>query len=69
MSSSINAYNHLVDIRNIVVNKDLTKQQRVAEFARQIKNPYRFRCGNFIITANFTEGGPSLEDCLQRIIA
>ena len=59
----------LVDIRDVQVDKDLSKQDRVAEFVRQIKDPYHFRCGKFVVTARFAEDGPTLEECLQRIIA
>ena len=41
----------LVDIRDVQVDKDLSKQDRVAEFVRQIKDPYHFRCGKFVVTA------------------
>jgi hypothetical protein len=33
---------------------------------RQIKNPYHFKCGKFIIRAKYAKDGPSLEDCLRR---
>ena len=58
----------LVDIRYITVNKDLPKRERIAEFIRQIKDPYHFRCGNFTVTARFNEDGPTLEDCLQCLV-
>lgn len=35
----------LVDIRDVSVDKNLTREERVAEFIRQIKNPYCFKCG------------------------
>lgn len=60
--------NELVDIRTISVNSDLKREERIAEYVRQIKDPYRFRCGKFIVTANFAEDGPTLEDCLQRMM-
>ncbi|MDR0840067.1 MAG: hypothetical protein LBN26_01605 [Christensenellaceae bacterium] len=60
---------NLIDIRDVDVNKDLPKQERIAEYVRQIKDPYHFRCGKFSVTARFSEDGPSLEDCLQRLIA
>lgn len=59
----------LVDIRDVCVDKDLPKQERINEFVRQIKDPYHFRCGKFVVTARFAEDGPTLEECLQRIIA
>ena len=68
MQCSVNA-DTLEDIRDVNVDKDLSRQERIAEFVRQIRDPYRFRCGKFTVTARFAEDGPSLEDCLQRIIA
>ena len=58
----------LVDIKNITVDKSLPKQERIAEFIRQIKDPYRFKCGKFIVTARYAESGPTLEECLQRLV-
>ena len=60
--------NALVDIRDISVNKDLPKEERIADFVKQIKNPYRFRCGDFVINACFASGGTSIEDCLKGIL-
>ena len=58
----------LVDIRDISVDKNLPKQERIAEYIRQIKDPYHFKCGKFFVTVRFNENGPSLEDCLQRLM-
>lgn len=43
----------LVDIRKVSVDKNLPKEERIAAFIRQIKNPYRFRCGDFVVNACF----------------
>ena len=59
----------LVDIKDISVDKNLPKDERIAEYIRQIKNPYCFKCGKFTVRAKFAENGPSLEDCLQRLVA
>ena len=58
----------LVDIRDVSVNKDLPKEERIAAFVKQIKNPYRFRCGDFVINACFASGGATIEDCLKGIL-
>ncbi len=58
----------LVDIRTVTVDKNLPKEARIAAFVRQIKNPYRFRCGDFIVNASFASGWPTLEECLQGIL-
>ena len=43
-----NSHDVLVDIRDVSVDKELPKEERIAAFVRQIKNPYRCFC---LITA------------------
>lgn len=58
----------LVDIRDVSVDKSLPREERIADFVRQIGNPYRFRCGKFIVNTGFAVGGASLEECLMGIL-
>ena len=58
----------LVDIRSVSVDKSLPKEKRLAEFVRQIRNPYRFGCGDFTVNISFANNGVSLEERLQGII-
>lgn len=62
-------YNDLTDIREVNVDRNLSKAERVREYVRQIKDPYHFKCGKFIVTAQFAANGPTLEDCLGRLLA
>jgi hypothetical protein len=59
----------LVDIRTVSVDKALSRDARIAEFIRQIKNPYRFKCGKFTVTAKYADSGLTLEDCLMQMIS
>lgn len=58
----------LADIRDVSVDQSLSKEERIAEFLRQIKNPYCFRCGKFTVRAQFADNGVSLENCLKEIL-
>ena len=58
----------LVDIRSVSVDQSLPKKKRLAEFIRQIGNPYRFGCGDFTVNVTFANNGVSLEERLQGII-
>lgn len=58
----------LVDIRTISIDKNLSKEERIAAFVKQIQNPYRFRCGDFVVNASFARNGTTLENCLQGIL-
>ena len=61
-------HNGLVDIRDVSVNKNLPKEERIADFVKQIKNPYRFHCGDFVINVCFSSGNTTIEDCLKGIL-
>ena len=58
----------LADIRDVSVNKDLPREERIAEFVRQIRDPYHFKCGGFVVRASFSQGGATLEECLRGIL-
>ena len=58
----------LVDICDVSIDGSLSKQERIDEYIRQIKDPYNFKCGKFTVRACFTENSPSLEDCLKRVM-
>jgi hypothetical protein len=57
----------LVDIRTVLVDKSLPKRERIAEYLRQIHDPYHFRCGKFTVTAVYDPKGPTIEECLQGL--
>jgi hypothetical protein len=42
----------------------LPKPERIAAFVRQIRNPYRFSCGDFTVNISFANNGVSLEELL-----
>ena len=58
----------LVDIRDVSVNKELSRDERIAEFVQQIKNPYNFKCGRFTVQARFSAEGATLEECIKGIL-
>ena len=49
----------LVDIREVSVDKNLPKEERIAAF---------IRCGDFVVNACFAGNGVTLEECLQGIL-
>jgi len=60
--------NGLVEIQDVKVDPNLSYEERIAEFVRQIRNPYHFRCGKFTVHAQYTKDGPTLEECLMQIL-
>ena len=58
----------LRDIREVKVNTDLPKQERILDFMRQIGNPYCYRHGKYVVKVSFTETDVTLEDILLSYI-
>lgn len=55
----------LADIRDVKIDPKLPKEERIAEFLKQIGNPYLFRCNGCVVQVSFTDTDRTLEDCLQ----
>ena len=52
----------LRDIRDVKVNTDLPKSERILDFIRQIGNPYCYRHGKYVVKVSFTDTDVTLED-------
>mgnify|MGYP006395404681 CR=1 FL=1 len=55
----------LVDIQDIVVKSQLPKEERIADFIQNIKNPYLCKCGNMVVQSVFEETDITL---IERLI-
>ena len=60
--------NELVDIRNVKVNTALPKRERAVDFIRQIKNPYCYKHGKYVVKVGFSDTEVSLEERLAGYI-
>jgi len=58
----------LRDIREVKVNIDLPKQERILDFIRQIGNPYCYRHGKYVVKVSFTDTDVTLEDRMLSYI-
>ena len=58
----------LRDIRDVVINPDLPKKERILDFIRQIGNPYCYRHGKFVVKVTFTDTDVTLEDRMLAYI-
>lgn len=58
----------LRDIRDVTVNTDLPKQERILDFIRRIGNPYCYRHGKYVVKVSFTDTDVTLEDRMLSYI-
>lgn len=59
----------LRDIESVNINTALPKKERIADFIRQIGNPYCYKHGKYIVKVSFADTGVTLEDRLAGYIA
>jgi len=52
----------LRDIRDVEVNTELPKKERLLDFIRQIGNPYCYRHGKYIVKVSYADTDATLED-------
>lgn len=57
--------NTLVDVEDIQIRTDLPKRERIAEYIRQIKNPYCYISHGVVVKISFA-GKCTLEECLAK---
>lgn len=54
----------LVDIRDVKIDTSKSREERISDYIRQVKNPYCFQCNGIIVKMNFSQSGETLEDKL-----
>ena len=54
----------LVDISTVKIDPDLPRDQRIADYIRQIRNPYCYLSGGVVVHISFAKTEATLEDRL-----
>lgn len=58
----------LADILEVEIDGDLSDTEKKREFIRQIKNPYLYRQGEYIVKLSFADTDATLTDRLKEYI-
>lgn len=52
----------IVEIEKVEIDSSLPKEEKIEEFVKEIRNPYRFKVGDIIVNVAFDENGLTLQD-------
>lgn len=69
MEQSEKNLSELVDIRDVVIDKKLTLEERVRSYVEQIKDPYCFKVGDVVVRVSYADKDKSLTDSFTSMIA
>ncbi|MCQ4935836.1 DUF6870 family protein [Anaerotignum propionicum] len=56
----------LIDINDVKIQNELPREERIADFIRQIKNPYLFKCGNVVVKIEFSDSVTTLTEQMKQ---
>ena len=69
MEQSEKNLSELVDIRDVVIDKSLTLEERVRSYVEQIRDPYCFKVGDVVVRVSYADKAKSLTDSFTSMIA
>lgn len=58
----------LVQRESVKLDPNSSREDRLASYVEQIKNPYCYLQGNSVIKISFSNKGKSLEDCILHYL-
>ena len=58
----------LVDLSSIEIDGARSKQERMTDYLRQVKNPYYFKVGDVAVRLAFDEDGRSFQECMEELV-
>jgi len=58
----------LVDVTTIKIDENLSKEERVKEYLRQVRNPYCFKVGNVVVKCSYSNDGVTLKERFEQLV-
>lgn len=60
--------NSLIDISTVEIDRSLPPAERLADYIKQIKNPYCFLCNGIVVHIAYADTELTIEDKLEQFI-
>lgn len=58
----------LVERSLVQIDANLSKEERITEYIKQIKNPYCYLDGNTVVKISFSDSPTTMEDCIANYL-
>lgn len=58
----------LVDLNEVSIDENLSREQRIAAFVRQVRNPYCFKVGKVAVSVGFTQDGVTFGQRMEQYL-
>lgn len=58
----------LADIRTVTTDTSLPPLARIEQYLQQVKNPYRYKVGDIVVTLVWTETGSTIQRRMEELL-
>ena len=58
----------LTDLSSIEIDSGKSKQERMLDYLRQVKNLYYFKVGDVAVRLSFEESGRTFQECMKELV-
>ena len=58
----------LAEAKNVIINTSLPRDERMADYLAQVKNPYCVKVGKTVVKLSYSDTEATMEDCLERYL-
>lgn len=56
------------EISSIKIDRRKSSNERILDFLTKVKNPYVFKINGKLVRMDFSEKGPTADECLTRVL-
>lgn len=60
--------NEITDIKDIKVNNELSKEERIIDFLKKVNNPYIIKVNNVLVKNTFSDKNIDFTDCFRNVL-
>lgn len=58
----------LVQLKSVKINPNDSREKRVEDYIKQIKNPYLFAEGKMVVKITYSENGVGIDECIANYL-
>ena len=59
----------LIDIKDVYIEKQKSKEEKIKSFINQVKNPYCYRCGDIVVKVSYGVGVATMQEKMENYLS
>lgn len=59
----------LIDIKDVYIKRQQSKEEKIKSFIKQVKNPYCYRCGNVVVKVSYEVDVATMQEKMENYLS